>query len=99
MNASMSTIMGFFQIFWVYYGLLIASRPVVVWNLIGVAINFLSVGAYFHFKATKKPLRRLDGENLGECVMLTARAPVRIKDGVHNDTNFALEDAAGPAAH
>ena len=25
--------MGAFQILWVYYGLLIASRPVVLWNV------------------------------------------------------------------
>jgi MtN3 and saliva related transmembrane protein len=56
MNPSMSAIMGTFQILWVYYGLLIVSRPVVVWNLIGVVINFLSVGAYFHFKAKKKTI-------------------------------------------
>jgi MtN3 and saliva related transmembrane protein len=41
--------MGVFQILWVYYGLLIASRPVVIWNVIAVLVNSLSVGAYFHF--------------------------------------------------
>jgi hypothetical protein len=45
----MAAIMGLFQILWVYYGLLIASRPVIAWNLIAVLINFLSVGAYRHF--------------------------------------------------
>ena len=45
--------MGVFQIVWVYYGLLIASRPVIVWNLIAIVINFLSVGAYLHFVAVK----------------------------------------------
>jgi MtN3 and saliva related transmembrane protein len=45
----MAAIMGVFQIFWVYYGLLIASRPVVLWNVIGVATNLLSVAAYYHF--------------------------------------------------
>jgi uncharacterized protein with PQ loop repeat len=49
MNPRMSAIMCVFQIVWVYYGLLIVSRPVVVWNVIAVFINFLSVGAYFHF--------------------------------------------------
>ena len=49
MNPRMAAIMGVFQILWVYYGLLIASRPVVVWNLIGVLTNSLSVGAYLHF--------------------------------------------------
>jgi MtN3 and saliva related transmembrane protein len=45
----MAGIMGVFQIDWVYYGLLIVSRPVIVWNLIGVVINFLNVGAYLYF--------------------------------------------------
>jgi len=49
MNPRMAAIMGTFQILWVYYGLLIASRPVIAWNVVAVFINFLSVGAYFHF--------------------------------------------------
>jgi len=49
MNPRMAAIMGAFQIVWVYYGLLIASRPVVLWNIIAVATNFFSVGAYFYF--------------------------------------------------
>ena len=49
MNPRMAAIMGVFQILWVYYGLLIDSRPVVVWNVIAVIINFLSVWAYIHF--------------------------------------------------
>jgi len=49
MKPRMAAIMGFFQILWIYYGLLIASRPVIVWNLIAVIVNFLSVGAYRHF--------------------------------------------------
>lgn len=49
MNPRMAAIMGVFQILWVYYGLLIASRPVLVWNVIAVLINLLSVGAYRHF--------------------------------------------------
>ncbi len=47
MNPTMAGIMGVFQILWVYYGLLIASRPVVAWNMVAVVINSLSVGAYF----------------------------------------------------
>lgn len=46
MNPRMAAIMGVFQMLWIYYGLLIASRPVIVWNLIAVFINFLSVAAY-----------------------------------------------------
>ena len=49
MNPRMAAIMGVFQILWVYYGLLIASRPVIAWNVIAVLINFLSVGAYTYF--------------------------------------------------
>jgi MtN3 and saliva related transmembrane protein len=49
MNPRMAGIIGVFQIAWVYYGLLIVSRPVVVWNTIGVVINFVNVGAYLYF--------------------------------------------------
>ena len=54
MNPRMAAIMGVFQILWVYYGLLILSRPVIVWNVIAVLINFLSVGAYFRFAREDK---------------------------------------------
>jgi MtN3 and saliva related transmembrane protein len=40
---------GAFPILWVYYGLLIGSRPVALWNIIAVVTNFFSVGAYYHF--------------------------------------------------
>jgi MtN3 and saliva related transmembrane protein len=49
MNPRMAAIMGAFQIVWVYYGLLIGSRPVILWNLIAVGINFFSVGAFQYF--------------------------------------------------
>ena len=49
MNPTMAGIMGVFQIAWVYYGLLIQSRPVVAWNMVAGVINFLSVGAYLRF--------------------------------------------------
>jgi uncharacterized protein with PQ loop repeat len=54
MNPRMATILGFFQIIWVYYGLLIQSRPVIVWNVIAVLINFLSVFAYRYFVRLEK---------------------------------------------
>ena len=54
MNPRMGTIMGAFQILWVYYGLLIASRPVIIWNVIAVFINFLTVGAYAYFLRKEK---------------------------------------------
>jgi len=49
MNPRMAGIMGVFQVAWVYYGLLIISRPVIAWNVIAIVINGLSVGAYLHF--------------------------------------------------
>ena len=49
MKPRMAAIMAVFQILWVYYGLLIASRPVIVWNVIAVLVNSLSVGAYVYF--------------------------------------------------
>ena len=49
MNPRMAAIMGIFQILWVYYGLLIASRPVVLWNIIAVVTNFVSVAAFYYF--------------------------------------------------
>ncbi|BFU96488.1 MAG: membrane protein of unknown function [Nitrospira sp.] len=49
MNPTMAAIMGTFQFVWVYYGLLIASRPVIMWNVVAVVINFIMVGAYYHF--------------------------------------------------
>jgi len=39
MSPMMAGIMGVFQIVWIYYGLLIASRPVIVWNTLAVFIN------------------------------------------------------------
>jgi uncharacterized protein with PQ loop repeat len=49
MNPRMAAIMGAFQVLWVYYGLLVASRPVILWNLVAVLVNSLSVAAYVHF--------------------------------------------------
>ena len=49
MNPRMAAILGIFQVLWIYYGLLILSRPVVIWNVLAVLINSFSVGAYFHF--------------------------------------------------
>jgi MtN3 and saliva related transmembrane protein len=53
-NPRMAAIMGIFQILWIYYGLLIASRPVIAWNVIAVLINFVTVGAYFYFVHKRK---------------------------------------------
>jgi uncharacterized protein with PQ loop repeat len=49
MNPTMAGIMGVFQIVWIYYGLLIKSRPVILWNLVAVIVNFVTVWAYLRF--------------------------------------------------
>jgi uncharacterized protein with PQ loop repeat len=58
MNPRMAAITGLFQILWVYYGLLILSRPVIAWNAVAVAINLGSVLAYFHF--SRRSRKRTD---------------------------------------
>jgi MtN3 and saliva related transmembrane protein len=50
MNPRMAAIMAVFQVAWIYYGLLIASRPVIAWNIVAVLINSLSVGAYLFLR-------------------------------------------------
>ena len=54
MNPRMAGIMGVFQILWVYYGLLILSRPVILWNVVAVFVNLLSVTAYFYFRGKER---------------------------------------------
>jgi MtN3 and saliva related transmembrane protein len=54
MNPRMAAIIGLFQVLWIYYGILIVSRPVVMWNVIGVLINFFSVGAFTYFRGKEK---------------------------------------------
>ena len=54
MNPRMVSIMAIFQILWIYYGLLILSRPVIAWNVIAVLTNSLSVAAYFYFSRREK---------------------------------------------
>ena len=54
MNPTMAAIMGSFQVVWVYYGYLIESMPVMVWNVVAVAINLLAVGTYVYFARSRK---------------------------------------------
>jgi MtN3 and saliva related transmembrane protein len=63
MNPRMAAITGVFQILWVYYGLLILSRPVIAWNMIGVLINLLSVAAYLHF--ARKERQQVESASVG----------------------------------
>lgn len=50
MNPRMAFIMMIFQVLWAYYGLLIASRPVILWNVIAIGINAMTVISYFRFR-------------------------------------------------
>jgi uncharacterized protein with PQ loop repeat len=50
----MPAIMAVFQIVWLYYGVLIGSRPVVLWNVVAVCINTVSVVTYVHFARREK---------------------------------------------
>ena len=59
-NPTMPGIIGVFQIAWIYYGLLIASRPVIAWNTVGVVINCLTVWAYFSLSRNKTDLTKGD---------------------------------------
>ena len=54
MNLRMAAILAVFQILWVYYGLLIMSRPVILWNVIAVLTNALTVGAYAYFSRKER---------------------------------------------
>jgi MtN3 and saliva related transmembrane protein len=74
MNPRMAAISGVFQILWVYYGLLIGSRPVIGWNLIAVFINFASVGAYRHFATREK--RRSEAPCASEAARVVGAVPV-----------------------
>ena len=53
-NPRMAAIMAVFQVLWVYYGLLIASRPVIVWNVLGVVINSVIVWSYLRLRRAKR---------------------------------------------
>jgi len=54
MNPSMAAIMAVFQVVWIYYGVLISSWPVVLWNIVAILINSFTVAAYFHFARIAK---------------------------------------------
>jgi uncharacterized protein with PQ loop repeat len=49
MNPRMAAIMVAFQILWVIYGASIGSRNIVIWNVIAIVTNYLTVGAYMYF--------------------------------------------------
>ena len=53
MNPRMAAITGTFQILWVIYGALISSRNIVMWNVIAVVTNYLTLGHICTFGAAK----------------------------------------------
>ncbi|HKW15339.1 MAG TPA: SemiSWEET family transporter [Candidatus Krumholzibacteria bacterium] len=56
MNPTMPAVMCVFQVVWLYYGVLIGSRPIIVWNVIAVVVNAVSVAAFMFFaRREKKP--------------------------------------------
>jgi len=58
-NPRMAAIMGAFQILWVIYGTLIGSGNLIMWNVIAIATNYLTVGAYFYFRRSEMRSRSL----------------------------------------
>lgn len=63
MNPRMAAITALFQIVWVYYGLLILSRPVIAWNAIGVTFNLVNVGAFIYFNRQIATVGEWDASN------------------------------------
>jgi uncharacterized protein with PQ loop repeat len=61
MNPRMAAILCVFQVLWVWYGLMIGSRSVVMWNVIAVCVNALTVGAYVYFARAEKRERAPQG--------------------------------------
>ncbi|HET6350474.1 MAG TPA: SemiSWEET family transporter [Candidatus Krumholzibacteria bacterium] len=53
-SPTMAAIMAAFQVVWIYYGFLIASRPLVAWNSVAVLINALSVATYMRYSRREK---------------------------------------------
>jgi MtN3 and saliva related transmembrane protein len=58
MNPSMPAIMAVFQVVWIYYGVLINARPIIVWNVVAVVINALSVAVYAIYSRRERKLVR-----------------------------------------
>jgi MtN3 and saliva related transmembrane protein len=54
MNPRMTAILAIFQVLWVIYGSLIGSRSVVMWNVIAVCVNTMTVGAYWYFARAER---------------------------------------------
>jgi MtN3 and saliva related transmembrane protein len=53
MNPRMAAILGTFQILWVIYGVSIGSKNIIMWNVIAIVTNYLTVGHTRTFVADK----------------------------------------------
>lgn len=62
MNPRMAAIMGVFQILRAYYGLLIASRPAIAWNVVAALINSLNVARKIERYNPDKTWRRTENQ-------------------------------------
>jgi MtN3 and saliva related transmembrane protein len=49
MNPTMPAVMAVFQVVWLCYGVMIDSRPIILWNVIAVVVNSISVTAFIFF--------------------------------------------------
>ena len=57
----MAKILMLSQFAWTWYGLLIDSRPIVLWNVIGIVINGLALVAHRHFSRRERHDRLTGG--------------------------------------
>jgi MtN3 and saliva related transmembrane protein len=58
MNPTMPAVMAVFQVVWLAYGVMIASRPIIMWNVIAVLVNSVSVAAYMFFARRERSAPR-----------------------------------------
>ena len=54
MNPTMAAILCVFQVIWVYYGFLIGSKPLVMWNVVAALVNATNVAAFVMFARREK---------------------------------------------
>jgi MtN3 and saliva related transmembrane protein len=58
MNPTMPAVMAVFQVVWLGYGVMIASRPIIMWNVIAVLVNSVNVAAYVFFARRERSAPR-----------------------------------------
>lgn len=100
MNPRMAAIMGVFQIFWIYYGLVIASRAVIEWNRIAVLTNAFSALASISFGKKASKVRRSEGRSLpyGTAARAGAARKVRQSPAMPDWTPLEITGSESPFA-